>query len=239
MTMIEHMSSAAVPARYHGLWRRELLAAPGLHDTATTVFWLQAPHWHADLRMPPGRPDFSGVASLAACSPAQRAWLATQQGFAGITLVRADGGRELCSWRRLLDRQPPQDAPDEGWMDFEADLLVETGVHAPYLEHWRRLPGTGERIAVLRAPGQMLFLAGNWVMHLAWPEQDAASAPPAGLDLAISLGRREVDGADGADRYLILHSTMPWLEGRRGCLPRLGAGCAWQVMDSKDDTAET
>lgn len=219
-----------VPPRYRGIWRRSLLATPELRDTATTVFWLQGPSWHADIRIPAGRPDFSGVDSLAACSPAQRAWLATQQGFAGITRVRRDLAGEVCSWQRLIDFQPPQAAPDEGWMRFEPDRLVETGVHAPYLEHWHRLPDTDRRMAVLRAgggdpaqPAEMLFLAGDHVMHL------RGSGPaPAGavrLDLAISFGRRQADG------YVILHSTMPWLEGRQGILPGSGDG-RWQVLES-------
>ena len=40
-----------------------------------------------DIRIPAGRPDFSGVQRLEDCSDAQLAWLATQQGFAGVTTV--------------------------------------------------------------------------------------------------------------------------------------------------------
>jgi hypothetical protein len=210
-----------LPVRYHGIWRRSLLATPDGRDTTTAVFWLQAPTWHADIRIPAGRPDFSGVDSLAACSPAQRTWLATQQGFAGITRVRADGPRERCSWQRLFDIQPPQATPDEGWMRFAPDCLVETGVHAPYLEHWHRLPGTDRRMAVLRAggagePEEMLFLAGDHVMHL--------SAPASGL--VLSFGLRH------ADSYVIQYSTLPWLEGRHCPLPAAGDGRHWQVLES-------
>jgi hypothetical protein len=225
-TTIDH----GVPARYRGIWRRSLLVTPDGRDTTTTVFWLQAAHWHADIRIPAGRPDFSQVGSLDACSAAQRAWLATQQGFAGITQVRVDGQREVCSWQRRIDRQPPQAVPDEGWMRFTPDRLVETGVHASYLEHWHRLPGTEEGIGVLRAGGgpgqvtQMLFLAGKHVMHLAWPAAAALPATP-GLDLTISFGRRD------RDVYHILHSTMPCLEGERRGLGGADDGSQWEVLE--------
>jgi hypothetical protein len=214
-----------VPARYRGIWRRSLLATPEMRDTTTTVYWMQAPNWHADIRIPAGRPDFSGVASLDACSAAQRAWLATQQGFAGITRVTRDLAGEVCTWQRRIDLQPPQPAPDEGWMRFEPDRLVETGKHASYLEHWHRLPGTSERMAVLRADGgdparaaEMLFLAGGYAMHLRLAHGGAGPV--------IAFCRRTADG------YLILHATEPWLEGRHYPLLWEGDGREWQVLES-------
>jgi hypothetical protein len=201
--------SMDVPARYRGIWRRTLLQTDDASDTATTVFWLQAARWHADLRIPAGRPDFGGIASLDDCCAARRAWLATQQGFAGITTVRTGRDGELCSWQRLFDLQPPQGQPDEGWMVFEPGLLVETGVHARYLEHWRPVPQTAGRMAVLglldneggpMAAKELLFLAGPCVMHLSWPRTGSGT---------ISFGTR------GAHGYTILHSTLPWLEGRK------------------------
>jgi hypothetical protein len=210
-----------VPVRYRGLWRRSLLETADGRDTGTTVFWLQAARWHADIRIPAGRPDFTGIDSLAGCDGMQRAWLATQQGFSGITTVRKEAGGEICSWRRLVDYQPPQAMPDEGWMRFEPTRLVETGMHAAYLEHWHLVPHSSEDMAVLESADavdtdggrtEMLFLAGRYLMHLAWPQASAYAKTGAMLDFEISFGERSANG------YVIVHSTMPWLEGKERAL---------------------
>lgn len=58
------------------------------------------------------------------------------RGFAG-TLTQAGS---VFTWHRAVDQTPPG-APDEGEMRWEEDTLVETGVHADYVEHWRRDEG--------------------------------------------------------------------------------------------------
>jgi hypothetical protein len=88
---------APVPERYRGVWQRTLLETPDMRDTSTTVFWLQTAHWHADIRIPAHRPDFSGAARLANCSPRQLEWLAGQQGFAGVTQVDVTPQHEVCT----------------------------------------------------------------------------------------------------------------------------------------------
>src|SRR3569832_1831679 len=82
---------APVPNAYLGVWRRSLLETPNLRDTHSHVFWLQTPRWHAALRLPAGRPDFSGIASLAECSGARRAGRARRRGGGGG--ARGGGGR--------------------------------------------------------------------------------------------------------------------------------------------------
>jgi hypothetical protein len=217
-----------------------------MRDTSTTVFWLQAASWHADIRIPAGRPDFTGVSSLAECQAPHLAWLATQQGFAGMTEVGEDERGETCTWRRLIDYQPAQATPDVGLMQFEPTRLVETGVHARYLEHWHRVAQTSEGIAVLQTlesadtarTKEMLFLAGQYVMHLRWPGSgQVARAVGPMLELAISFGARTAQG------YAIVHSTMPWLEGRERVVQVLGQhagraelscdGCArtWTILE--------
>lgn len=220
-----------VPQRYRGVWRRTLLAAPGVEDdTTTTVLWLQTSTWHADLRIPAGRPDFSGVASLDACSADQKAWLTSQQGFAGLTEVTGHAGSELCTWHRILDYQPPAAVLDAGTMQFEPDKLIETGFHQPYLEHWIKLPESDKGFAVLERsdetgvpafPRELLLVAGEFVMHVrdrksTWPEGFKNGAPfrqaadtanhAALLDMEISFGRRTSDG------WEVQHSLLPWLE---------------------------
>lgn len=224
------MAEPAVPARYRGVWRRTLLETPGARDTSTTVFWLQARRWHADIRLPAGRPDFSGIRSLAECGPAHVAWLAGQQGFAGVTTVSTTAdGAEVCQWRRIVDFQPPPATPDAGAMQFRGSRLTETGVHAHYLEKWRRLPASGNGHVVLRlqspdarpgSPLRLLMVSGSHVMHVrsraaSWP---AAVAPGmalsdlvagrnlALLDFEISFGRISPEG------WVVIRSTLPWLE---------------------------
>lgn len=216
--MIDLPDTEPVPAAYRGVWRRSLLAAPGLHDTTTTVFWMQTSRWHADIRLPAGRPDFSGVRSLADCSEAQLAWLATQQGFAGVTTVDRSSGET--HWRRVVDFQPPTGIPDAGHARFENDMLVETGIFADYLEHWHLEPDTDDGFAVFHRidDGVPTFLltAGMRVMLVRarpasldvrqWSEGEQLRQQ---LDFEISCGERNADG------WRIRHSTFPWREGQQ------------------------
>lgn len=248
-----------VPKRYRGVWRRTLLETPEVRDTTTTVFWLQTSRWHADIRIPGGRPDFAGVGSLHECTEQQVQWLASQQGFAGITEVAVNADSETCSWHRLLDFQPPAAVPDAGHMDFQADKLVETGVHASYLEDWVKLPDSDQGFAVLERtqekdadlPAELLLVAGEFVMHVrdrraAWPNdggqgaalRDLVDAGHASLlDMEISFGRRSPEG------WTIQHSLQPWLENRAVpiqicgrddagiCLLSHGIQSAWRVHE--------
>lgn len=208
-----------VPPALRCVWRRSLLRVPGTaDDTTTTVFWLQAARWHADIRIPAGRPDFSGVQRLEDCSDAQLAWLATQQGFAGVTTV--DPRSQETNWLRLVDFQPPSALPDAGYTEFTQGMLVETGVHADYVEHWHRVPATDNGCAVFRRldsdSTELLMTAGSMVMRV---RARSAGFGPQGwgsgellrqqLDFEISCGVRNARG------WRVQHSTFPWLEGRQ------------------------
>jgi hypothetical protein len=208
-----------VPPALRHVWRRGLLRVPGCaDDTTTTVFWLQAARWHADIRIPAGRPDFSGVHSLDECSNAQLEWLATQQGFAGVTTV--DLQTQETNWQRIADFQPPAALPDAGYTVFRRGMLIETGVHADYIEHWHRVPGTGNGHVVLRRLDtevpSLLMIAGSMVMHVRARSVDFSTSGWAGgellrrqLDFDISCGVRNARG------WRIRHSTFPWLEGQQ------------------------
>lgn len=216
-----------VPARYRGLWRRTLLQAGGLRDTTSTVYWLQTERWHADIRIPAGRPSFEGVTSLAQCSPAQRRFLATQQGFHGLTEVDASGQPDICRWHRLADFQPPASTPDAGALRLDGELLTETGIHDDYLEHWERLPGSDQATAVLleNAPGGALLLrAGSWAMRVVPRSAPLPAALAAGMSLEAAMAAGGVDATALLDfeislakitdiAWTIQHSTLPWLEG--------------------------
>jgi hypothetical protein len=238
-------ATAPVPERYRGVWRRTLLQTPDRHDTTTTVLWLQTARWHADIRIPAQRPDFSGATTLATCTPAQRAWLTRQQGFAGTTEVTATAEGDVCAWHRLVDFQPPAAGPDAGFMHFEPERLVETGVHGVYLEHWIAEPRSTQGHAVFQRidaaghgamPLELLMVSGDCVMHVrsragAWPQEIrpgmdfaevAAGMQAALLDFEISYGHRTAHG------WRIAHSTLPWREG---------LSIALEIDRSSDDRA--
>ncbi len=56
------------------------------------------------------------------------------RGFAG-TLSQSDN---VFEWHRSVDLEPPGPFPDAGSMHWSDGVLVETGVHAEYVEHWCR-----------------------------------------------------------------------------------------------------
>lgn len=241
-----------VPTPYLALWHRTLLQQPHHHDTRSLVYWLQTGRWHADLRIPPERPDFAGVKNLHACDDNQLAWLATQQGFCGTTEVR--GAR--CQWQRHVDFQPDGGRRDIGQMAFNgSERLIEVGIEAEYLEVWQRMPDSvGENAALElasedgRTPARRtwLLVAGDW---FAYVRARAEALPPAAsfseliatqrptrerliewLDFEIGLGRRS-----GGHAWRIAHSTLPFREGTalfpNGAPERVADG-----LSAEDDT---
>lgn len=210
---------APVPAAYRGVWRRTLLEGDGLHtDTRSTVLWLQTTRWHADLRLPAGRPDFAGVHDVTGCSSAQRIWLARQHGFSGVTEVHGD----RCHWHHDLDFKPTTSIRDIGTMIFHADgtTVEEYGVDTDYHETWQRLPGSIGPSAAwcgCESPQSRLLVAGD-CFFLVRPgvraSTPANSRAATALEIPdypeLSYGR--IGGAD--KQWLILHSTLPWREGQ-------------------------
>ena len=179
-----------LPPRYLGVWRRTLLCTPERADTTSWVHWLQTEHWHGDLRVPA-----NGNRRQA-------------QGFGGLTSVTrpATAQPEVCTWHRRIDLEPPGPAPDEGHMVFDGDdRVVETGLHAPYLEVWERVPESlGPTLALARGPEhapELFLLAGRCAMHLRPAERRA--------DLRIAYGL--LDG----DHWNVTRSTHVEWEGRR------------------------
>lgn len=70
------------------------------------------------------------------------------RGFAG----RLDQDAGIFQWHRVVDLEPPG-PPDAGEMRWEGPTLVETGVHADYVEHWMRDDGA-------QSPRWAVFLVG-------------------------------------------------------------------------------
>ena len=220
-----------VPADYLGVWQRHLLETPLMRDDSTKVFWLQTERWHADLRIPVGRPDFGHISRLDQCGDAQLSWLATQQGFVGITQVLDT----RCTWQRHIDFQPESGRRDIGLMAFCGDQVVETGVEAEYMEIWQHLPDSrGEYIALqleeengaaAQRPTWLLW-AGEYFVYVRARSHPlpaasnlsqliAATRPSHAqlldwLDFEISFGRRT-----GSRAWHIELSTLPFREGER------------------------
>jgi hypothetical protein len=216
-----------MPERYLGVWQRLILQTDLQPcDITTQCFWLQTSSWHADIRVPSPRPDFSGAAGLPQCSREQLEWLASQQGFAGITHVQESN----CQWQRVVDFRPPTGLRDLGQMVFlRPDLVVETGVESRYLEVWQKLPDSTGAEAVLQRvqdgaeQPEWFFVSGQYFMHVrARREELEAAASLLSLaqrekaddarlrqlvDFEISFGRR------AAHAWRVQLSTLPFLEG--------------------------
>lgn len=239
----EEVPPPGVPDAYLGVWRRHLLETPGGRDTDSRVHWLQARHWHADLRIPADRPAFAGITQLAECDDAQLAWLASQQGFCGVTQVSG----ECCTWHRQVDFQPASGRRDVGRMAFAGECVVETGVEDDYREEWERLPesrGGGAVLELVVEAGELaarrtwLLVAGACFVYVRARPQPlprkaadlssliAAVRPSRAqlldwLDFEISFGQRA-----GPDAWRIQRSTLPFREGQAvtapGAIRRVG-----------------
>ena len=240
-----------VPDHYRGVWARRLLETPQQRDEHTFVRWLQTSLWHADLRIP-----------VMAHGTDMQTQLASQQGFCGMTQVAQQANGEVCTWQRRLDFQPPRADVDAGVMEFDTpERVIETGVHAPYLEIWERLPDSTGRFIALAGQDEAgsdtqerFLVAGRYAMHvrprhLAWPADVSAGqtllevlaghpdTAQALLDFEISFGTLE------GGHWTIEQSTLPVLIGT--CTPfalaRVHGTCAtvccpgvsehWQVIE--------
>lgn len=145
------MSVAQVPQPYLGMWRRSLLEQAGVKDTTTTVLVIQTEQYHADIRVPAHRPAFDDINCLEGCTSDQLSWLATQQGFTGITQINGN----VSQWLRDHDYQPFNHQRDIGEMHFESnDVLIETGVDAEYLEVWERVPDSHRNLTFKQVSGE-------------------------------------------------------------------------------------
>ncbi|MES2946349.1 MAG: hypothetical protein V4772_26050 [Pseudomonadota bacterium] len=227
-----------VPPAYRGVWSRTLLETPEGIDDSTFVRWMQLGRWHADLRVPTAARADMPAWPLAELNEQQTRLLASQQGFCGTTQVSVDAaGRELCTWHRQVDYQPPRPTADTGEMVFKTpDCVIETGVHGVYREVWHRLPhSTGPLIALLAdgSPSTRLLMAGHYLMRVVPKNQN-------GPDFEISFGRLK------AGNWTIEQSTLPELEGQKLAfsLRRLDADSAqvfgdlplltWRVLEWED-----
>ncbi|NPT45790.1 hypothetical protein GNZ12_31620 [Paraburkholderia sp. 1N] len=216
-----------IPSNYVGVWKRSKLrrgASPW--DLTTRVFWLQTPYWHADIRIPADRPDFSGVCSLKECSPEQLQALLQQEAFCGFTTVEDD----VCRWLRQIDYRL-RETDDFGQMRFTGNDVEEIGIATDYYELWHKLPDSvGQSFALERIQNSgdehqqaYLCVAGGYFIYSRnrgmWTspavrarrkiEGGTASRAEieAFVDFESSFGTIE----EGIGR--IEMSTLPWREG--------------------------
>lgn len=227
-------ASSSVPQHYLGVWQRKYLETPAAVDNSSRVYWLQTSLFHADIRIPAHRPAFSDKNSLQDFSLGELKLLASQQGFAGTTSVIGN----CCLWTRQIDYQPPRDRHDIGFMQFNGDRILETGVDGNYAEIWERLPDSQGRnfasrfIETNTAVGPEKPQAGIFVTsgdYFIFARARASVLPETPslaamvneadinrhqlielLDFEISFGRR----AQGSIPWEIQLSTLPFREGQ-------------------------
>ena len=224
-----------VPTGFIGVWQRISMEAKGRPaDITTQAYWIQTSALQADMRVPAGRPDFSGKASLAEYSVDDLLWLARQQGIAGMTLA----GGELVHRRRQIDYQPTRGRDNTHRMHFEGELLVDENLQGSVVEKWRRLAGAEGGVITLRLleeaeadgrivprKGYLLVVSDYFLFVRDRPEftRQAASLEDLFeaqdlereemvpfLDCEFSFGRR----SGGAQPWIIELSTLPYREGK-------------------------
>jgi hypothetical protein len=210
-----------------GLWRRTMYRRRWRRrERDIAVSWLQGPRLFADLRQPPGRPDFAGIRCLRQLDDAHLDWMARQHGFAGSLTVR--GG--IAEWHRAVDFQPGDGVADRARIRLAGATLREDGTEARYRETWVRdrppaAPCWGLRLAddetgrtafLVRAGADFMFARGRpALLHGAGglagllAATSCLAARQDLVDCEISLGR--IDPETGAWR--IARSTLPYRDG--------------------------
>jgi hypothetical protein len=188
-----------------GVWRRMLLIdSAGNRDDTSDVTWLQAGSCFLDLRRLSKPPSFDPTSGVAGMTANQRAWAMSQQAFAGTLFSDAD----VFQWQRCIDLHPPGPVPDTGRLRWSADMLVETGLHVDYLEHWARVPTSDEAVWAMwlrdgDGRGALLMRVGD---HFGWARDrlPRSCAQTDFFDCEIALGRV------GGSAWQITASSLPF-----------------------------
>lgn len=228
-----------------GLWERSVITWPdGRRDETTHVGWLQGPTLFADLRQPINAPSFKSVSCLNDLTAEHFVWLASQEGFAG-RFVRCG---EAFEWQRLIDFQCTSVYSDVGYLEFQDDILVETGRDIPYVEHWHRalrdvlphyalrmIDQTGRQGFIVRA-GAIFMYVRDRVKPLDFDASlpdlvcnATAAEARALLDCEISLGRGQ------GDAWTIQRSSLPYRVGKDLSASFSPDRMSVQVSDITDD----
>lgn len=195
----------AVPQRYLGAWRRDYIRrANGTFDNTTQCWWLQAAHYHIDLRVPADRPSLADRQALEQLDGAAKQAYMRQTAWTGRTEVNG----ERCQWWPDAAWPGLSDEPDIGVMRFESDdEVIETCPDGRYVERWVRIGSiiescTGVRLAAADANVDAtltIIVAGKL---------GGAALDVAGNPLEVSIAQ-----AAAPDTWRVLRATSPWLEG--------------------------
>ncbi len=191
---------------------------------------MQTDALYIDLRVPAGRPDFTGCSALQDCTDVQLDWLAGQKGFAGSLEVKDT----IFQWHRVLDFQPDRSVRDIGRMTQRQGYMLEEGIDSDFREHWCRITAGGTESGAWRLAGSadndgsplswrgyFLTVGGYFMLALdrrgdlpqAASLRDLACGDRAtllrALDMEISFGEYRAAEA----RYVISLSNHPFREG--------------------------
>jgi hypothetical protein len=128
------------------------------------------------------------------------------RGFGGVLEQRAS----VFEWHRMVDLEPPGPFPDVGEMHWDGEILVETGVHAAYVEHWvrddaSRTPSWALTVRSAGAGDALLLRVGT---EFGWLRSTAVTMAVVGAAEWDALAPRLSEGelnADGA-RWTIVQS---------------------------------
>jgi hypothetical protein len=120
------------------------------------------------------------------------------RGFAGRLRQRGD----VFEWHRDVDLEPPGAFPDAGRMRWDGAVLIESGVHEDYVEHWVRDQGGAGPVgaAFVRSPDGaegLLLRVGD---HFGWAGGSVVTMGPldgpewTALAITPSADRVEANG---------------------------------------------
>lgn len=140
--------TGVLPGEFTGGWRRvSITVGDGEPHEDMSVWWLQSATHHADLRVPlvPGSPAEQDILSFAGTTTWDGAWLTWTPALTLVPSDRPDTG--LVSW-------------DDGDL-LEAGSFEVDGAEVPYLERWRRIPGTDGTLLALSCPYGRLVQTGS------------------------------------------------------------------------------
>lgn len=236
--------SAGVPAWTLGCFRRRCITFfNGDEDSATLVLWLQSRGLTCDLRLAPDRPKPKVREELRQLSAGELLRLAQVEGGVSPCRFEpaATSGVELCGTMHWLDWTAFQlhpKWPEPGVLRRVGACLIEHAPSGAYVEDWRLQPGGAGPLVGLRLieerdgkSGALLHRGGGLIVageHALLVRGRAQDLPPASrLEELVERAGKEpalLDAIfgfeasyalrDGAGRYVVSASTLPWREGR-------------------------
>ena len=214
------------PTWFRGVWKREWEksgTAPPSEDRI--VRDVQTPSVFGSVRIPLSRPSITAT-SFDQLDDAQLHALLEQKGFAGIATFKD----RVALWDHAIDFRPPTGSPDTARLTQQSPTTVlEEGLDGDFSELWWNLaPNDGRYLGIqVKRDGRvdrMLAVVGDHFVYARnrardLPRAESLAVLAAGftraqlievLDCEFSYGY--VHG--GRAPWVIVHSTLPWREGK-------------------------